>query len=310
MWQELKDQLLGTYQSINESLLAFYTTIRRLIDLTGYTDVIKDHIAETALMTGLHKEIAVQVRSSPTTLTLAQKVDYAHRYWVARNPAASVLSQTLAPHLRRTFAESDEVPYVAPDVKNPGTWKPAQFRSPTERKLDELTEQMAKMSAHIMNQDRRGERRPPIQRFSAQPATGSNATPATCRRCNQQGHWINQYPEPDKRTCFKCGEQGHIATWCRSKTNRPAQPNQQMRSQQQQGSNSRSMQSNVVNFDVREIFPDEDPTEYYPAETRRQPGRPRKNAAPYTQNKGKAPVTIKPRPKPTIKEVNEFNQNI
>src|SRR4051794_8437819 len=83
-----------------------------------------------------------------------------------------------------------------------------------------------------------------------------------------------------------------------------------MRSQQQQGSNSRPMQSNVVNFDVREIFPDEDPTEYYPAETRCQPGRPRKNAAPYAQNKGKAPVTIKPRPKPTIKEVDEFNQNI
>src|SRR4051794_4481777 len=83
-----------------------------------------------------------------------------------------------------------------------------------------------------------------------------------------------------------------------------------MRSQQQQGSNSRLMQINVVNFDVRETFPDEDPTEYYPAETRRQSERPRKNTAPYTQNKEKSSVTITSRPKPMIKEVDEFNQNI
>ena len=184
MRQGLKDQLLGTYQGINESPLAFYTTIRHLIDLAGYPDAIKDHCAETAFMNGLHKEIAIQVRSAPTALTLVEKVDFAHRYWDARHPAVSVLEQTLAPHLRREAYMQNSTH----DIKDPNTWKPTQFRSPAEQKIDELTEQMAKMTAHIMNLDRRNERRPPIQRFSAQPATGSNAMPASCRRCGQQGH--------------------------------------------------------------------------------------------------------------------------
>ena len=211
------------YQEINKSHQVFYTKIRHLIDLVGYADAVKDQVAETAFINGLAKELAIAVRSSPVALNLAQKVDYAHRYWTTRNPTTTTFQQVLAPHLRSSIARPSVIPPIAPSVNDPTTWRSAQFQSPMDKKLEELTDAVSKMTAHIANLDRRNERRPPIQRFSVQnPATGSNTQAASCRRCGQTGHWINQCPQPDPRTCFKCGKQGHIMTYCRSETNRQA----------------------------------------------------------------------------------------
>ena len=70
------------YQEM-EDPLTFYTRIRYLIPLAGYADAVRDQVAETVFMNGVHKEIALAIRFSPTAPSLQQKVDSAHRYWVA-----------------------------------------------------------------------------------------------------------------------------------------------------------------------------------------------------------------------------------
>src|SRR4051794_27529826 len=100
MRQGLKDQILASYQGLSESLQAFYTMIRYLIDLAGYDENVKDQVAETAFMNGLQKEITLVIRSSPVNLNLAQKVDYAHRYWTARYPTTNTFQQVLVPNLQ------------------------------------------------------------------------------------------------------------------------------------------------------------------------------------------------------------------
>ena len=62
-----------------------------LIPLAGYADAVLDQVAETVFMNGVHKEIALAIRSSPTALNLQHKVDYAHRYRVARHPSKGVV---------------------------------------------------------------------------------------------------------------------------------------------------------------------------------------------------------------------------
>ena len=91
---------MGSYQGLNESPQAFYTKIRHLIDLAQYADAVKDQVAETAFMNGLHQELVIQIRSTPMVLNLVQKVKYTNRYWITRNPTMNTLQQTLAPHLK------------------------------------------------------------------------------------------------------------------------------------------------------------------------------------------------------------------
>ena len=93
--QSLRDQLTTMYQGMNESPLTFYTKIRHAVGLAGYAAALIDQVVEQAFMNGLHKELALQVRSSPMVLTLLQKVDYAQRYWAACNPGMDVMQQIL-----------------------------------------------------------------------------------------------------------------------------------------------------------------------------------------------------------------------
>ena len=79
-----------------------WVNIRERKYLAGYDNAVKDQVAETAFMNGIHQEIALQIRSSPLALNLAGKVDYAHRYWTARHPITNTFEQILAPNLRNT----------------------------------------------------------------------------------------------------------------------------------------------------------------------------------------------------------------
>ena len=93
--QGIKDQLSATYQQMNESPREYYQRIRYLIDMAGIGDALKDYTAEQQLMNGLHKELSLQLRSAERTLNLQEKVDYAHRYWSARNPARQMPQQDI-----------------------------------------------------------------------------------------------------------------------------------------------------------------------------------------------------------------------
>ena len=78
--QGYKDQLNSLYQGMKESSNSFYMRIHHLVDLAGYAHTVKEQVAENAFINGLHLEIRVVVRATPTPLTPAQKVDYAHCY--------------------------------------------------------------------------------------------------------------------------------------------------------------------------------------------------------------------------------------
>ena len=80
--QQLKDQLLTTVQEMNQSPRAYYTKIRDMIEIAGYVAAVQDQVAESTFLQGLMPELALVIRSTPTTLMLEQKVDYAHRYWL------------------------------------------------------------------------------------------------------------------------------------------------------------------------------------------------------------------------------------
>jgi hypothetical protein len=80
MRQSLKDQVITSYQGMQESPMAFYTRIRHMIELAGYPNEVKDQVAETTFIGGISREIATQIRCSPYPMNLKQKVDFAHRY--------------------------------------------------------------------------------------------------------------------------------------------------------------------------------------------------------------------------------------
>src|SRR5271154_5843381 len=95
--QQLKDQLISAYQRMDESPLAFYQQIRKIIQYTGYTDAVQDQVAESVFTNGLFKELQMLVRSTPTPLALNQKVEYVQRYWSAQHPEHDALEQVPNP---------------------------------------------------------------------------------------------------------------------------------------------------------------------------------------------------------------------
>ena len=98
--QQLRDQLSSTVQQINQSPQEFYTRICEIIEIAGYDNAVKDQVAETAFMQGLHPEIALQLRSSIIPLTLTQKVEGAHRYWSVRHPGQGIPEYNFGPRTR------------------------------------------------------------------------------------------------------------------------------------------------------------------------------------------------------------------
>ena len=53
-----------------------------MIKIAGYVAAVQDQVAESTFLQGLMPELALVIRSTPTTLTLEQKVDYTHQYWL------------------------------------------------------------------------------------------------------------------------------------------------------------------------------------------------------------------------------------
>src|SRR5277367_5434819 len=117
-----------------------------MIEITGYVAAVQDQVAESTFLQGLMPELVLTIRSTPTTLALEQKVDYAHRYWLVRNLGHQDVYQSMLPkHLRR-----EELPKIS--------LIPAA--APRKDKMDELCEKFAKMEAYIANLDRRPYRPP------------------------------------------------------------------------------------------------------------------------------------------------------
>src|SRR5437588_12457449 len=106
-----------------------------------------------------------------------------------RNPTTMTFQQILVLHLQNSVVGPSIIPPIAPSVNDPTTWRPAQFQSPMDKKLEELTDAVSKMTAHIANLDRRNKRHSPVQRFSVQNLTiGSNIQTSSCQRCKQTSH--------------------------------------------------------------------------------------------------------------------------
>src|ERR1700678_3636036 len=103
-----------------------------------------------------------------------------------------------------------QAPVIQPATVN---WAGATRKDPA---MEDLVEQMSKMTAHIGDLKRQIDAQRPVQRFMANPtpATGSNAYPMgtlRCYRCNQEGHTSRDCSQPDTRVRKRCGEKGHSA---------------------------------------------------------------------------------------------------
>ena len=84
-------------QEINQLPREFYSRIHDIIEVARYADAVQDQVAETMFMQVLVPDLIMAVRSTPTALTLEQKVDYAHRYWTARHPGQQLTAYPLGP---------------------------------------------------------------------------------------------------------------------------------------------------------------------------------------------------------------------
>src|SRR4051812_39840868 len=160
MKQSLKDQVTNSYQGMQESLMAFYTRIRHMIELAGYPNTVKDQVAETMFMGGVSREIATNIRTSPYPMNLDQKVDYAQQYWITMNPGQEVEQLALPPRLKEAMVRPNMQPqqhlHQQPQQQaSPnGQWqvKPATVNWQNyghNNTMDQLAEQMNKMTAHI-----------------------------------------------------------------------------------------------------------------------------------------------------------------
>jgi deoxyuridine 5'-triphosphate nucleotidohydrolase len=316
MRQGIKDQIIMTFQGLTESPLAYYTKLRHLIDLAGYDPAVKDQVAEAAFMSGLQREIALHIRSSLTPLTLPQKVDGAHRYWTARNPTVNTFQQVLDPNLRNAVQ-------VPPPPTIDHTMRPAQvdwanYQKKEDPGIAELTDAMAKMTAHVAKLTEMVQEKPKRNYMTNQPGNGRRRpckycgedhldwqcpTPIQgfaprvpgCYNCGKPGHIATYCSEPRQVKCHNCGEQGHYANACQTETSKKAAPSQKMQQQSQQ-------QHNVVQFESEEedesIYFPEDVVDMFPAQNAK-PGRPKK-AVPYAR-----PIA-KPAVKPMVEPVVEI----
>src|ERR1700677_1219034 len=169
------------YQGMNESPLTFHMKIRHAVGIAGYADAAQDEVIERTFMNGIHREINLQVRSSPMTLTHLQKVNYAQRYWAARNPGQDHMQQMLPSNLHepQQLRNHQQAPVIQPATVN---WAGATRKDPA---MEDLVEQMSKMTPHIGDLKRQINAQRPVQRFMANPtpATGSNAYPMGTLRC-------------------------------------------------------------------------------------------------------------------------------
>ena len=87
--------------------------------MARYDPAVQNQVAESTFLQGIFSELALAIRSSPIALTLEQKVDYAHRYWTARNPEQQdVYQATLPNHLRKNnVPKIESIPTEPPKAK-------------------------------------------------------------------------------------------------------------------------------------------------------------------------------------------------
>ena len=96
------------HQGINEDPSTFATRIQHCIDLAEYNEGVNEQIMESTFLNGLHPEVSLAVRSTPTILSPAEKVGYAQWYWTARRPAGGMqtIQQALTPDLQQTIGNA------------------------------------------------------------------------------------------------------------------------------------------------------------------------------------------------------------
>jgi hypothetical protein len=202
-------------------------------------------------MQGIQPDLALAIRSTPTPLDLGQKVGFAQRYWLARNPNHQDIYQQILPvNLRQPSARAEAA----------GPTAAVTTKMHTGTDIDELTARFARMEAHVAN----------LFKKPYQP-------PRTSERS------YNAKPEEKRNydrylTCYRCGEEGHMARNCQTETTRKATPSQ--RQQNRDGTYMMQTPSMVI----REVYEDDDEEEedvrYYPAIPGRKPGP---KAKPYTR---------------------------
>src|SRR3954470_1680147 len=294
--QTVKDQLAATYQGINESPLTYYQHIRHMIDVAEYPAALQAQMAEITFMNGLHQEIALQVRSTPTPLTLEGKVSFANRYWSARNPTANVMQRILPESLRRNpMQQQPTVARTGNDYSSQRVMPPTvdwskQGRQPDPR-VDALTKAVEELTINIAQMKSEG-RQPRYRSYDtrdtrATPASGANRVPVVCYNCKEEGHFARDY---------------------QSESTRQAQPSNATKKQD----DARHVSIHMAGR-YQEVFTSEDDEEFIApaAIAKRKPGRPPKNQAePYpkrilTRNKEKQPEVVYEVPKFRDKDLQE-----
>ena len=240
--QQFKDKLLSTFQDENETPVKFYSRIREIVQSAGYPDMATQNlVAENTFMQGLLPKYAYAIRIAPTILNLNQKVEYANRIYTSGRTSGNTQVPVPLPPSRISVQPTTvaPIPLPAPPMNQPVAPVPA-----TDPVMDRLAEEFARLTAHLVNRDRRNEQRRPVQRFNSDYP----------RRNEYQGGYRNQQNNNADRflTCWNCGEEGHQARHCRTETSRQAQP-----------SNATRRQANLMQ--PQEIFDSEDEWEDYEA---------------------------------------------
>ena len=211
----------------------FYNKIRHLIELSGIAENAQESTAENAFLNGIHRELLMAIKSSPVILDLQAKVNFANRYWTARNQGIDLYEQVLPAKLKDKIPRTT-IPNVA-EMKIPITQAPIQG----DDKMDKLIDAMSKVTAHVHDLDQRmTAKTQKVQRFyhaddrnynnnyrydgnggyrdntnqdsfrpsrieQRPPSTGSNNVPmgnrsrspgGNCMVCDNPGHWVKDCP--------------------------------------------------------------------------------------------------------------------
>ena len=109
-------------------------------------------------MQGLLPKYAYAIRIAPTILNLNQKVEYANRIYTSGRTSGNTQVPVPLPPSRVSVQPTitAPIPLPAPPMNQPV----APAADPV---MDRLAEEFARLTAHLVNRDRRYEQRRPVQ---------------------------------------------------------------------------------------------------------------------------------------------------